>query len=447
MTILRPACGTKPSDRTQVLVCAYACNPERGSEEAVGWNWVQAIARHCDATVITAAFHRPAIEACLARDRPAWAARVRFVYPRHRPWHYRPTRGWRRVEGSIFKPLMHLAYRSWLRSAGRIAARLTATDRYDLAHQLTYVGFRFPGRLWRLPLPFVWGPIGGLEDTPWRLFGALDTRGKVYYGARNLVNALHRRLLVAPRRAARRAGSGLIAATSSVALALRRCYGTDSVVISEVTAPAVRTGPLTRRPPGAPLRLAWAGEHAPGKALPLLLHALHRVTGTVAWQLSIFGGGPCSRPWRRLAVRLGLDGACHWSGQLPRGAMIGALDGVHLFVITSLKDLTSTVLVEALSRGVPVVCPDHCGFTDAITPQCGVRLPIDSPAGFVAALGDAIVALDRDEPQRLRLAAGARRRARDYSIDAKADALAAVYHRRLAGSAALDGSRWAMPAP
>jgi len=165
--------------RRRVLVCAYACNPFQGSEEAVGWGWVKAIADRCDVTVITADFHRQDIEQACAGSDP-WAKSVRFVYCRQRPWHYRPTPLWVRIENSLLKPVMNWAYRLWLRDASCIARSLAAETRYDLAHQLTYVGFRFPGHLWKLDLPFVWGPLGGIETTPWRLIPAMDFQGMLY---------------------------------------------------------------------------------------------------------------------------------------------------------------------------------------------------------------------------------------------------------------------------
>lgn len=419
--------------RPRVLVCAYACNPEQGSEEAVGWSWVGAIAAFCEVTVITAAFHRPAIEAQVAAA-PAehWSRRVVFVYPPARPWHYAPTPRWRRIEGSVLKPVMHRAYRGWQAEAARLAAGLVAGGGFDLTHQITYVGFRFPGGLWRLPLPFVWGPLGGLEDTPWRLFPALGPVGMLYFAGRNLINAAQRRWLRAPRRAALRAGPGLIAATSATARLLDQYFGVESVVISEVTAPALRRGALPARAPDEPLRLLWSGGHTPGKALPLLLYALAALPPRVRWTLDIFGGGPSSARWRRLAGRLGLAPCCIWHGQVPRGEAIGALDAAHLFIITSLKDLTSTVLVEALGRGVPVLCPDHCGFADAVTDASGRRLDIRSPGRFIAALTAAITDLYDQEPVRQALAAGALARAADFTIEAKAADLRAVYTRVLA---------------
>ena len=428
------------ADSLDVLVCAYACNPFRGSEEAVGWNWVRAIASRHRVTVITAAFHRRDIERALGAGEE-WARSVSFVYCRHRPWHYSPIPFWLGIEASILKPLMNWAYRLWLRDAHALARGLLETGSFDLTHQLTYVGYRFPGHLWRLGLPFVWGPLGGLENLPWPLFSALDRGGKIYYAGRNVINSIHRRLLRGPRQALAAAGPGVIAATSSIASELRRWYGVESTVICEVTAPTISHAAPSTRPVGEPIRLAWSGGHLPGKALPLLLDALRRLDGRVRWTLDIYGQGPQTSQWKASAGRLGLGEHCHWHGQLPREDAIAALARAHLFVITSLKELTSTVLLEAMSQAVPVVCPDHCGFSDAVTPDCGVKVPIRSVDAFVAGLAEAIEGLYHDEPRRLRIAHGARRRAGRYTIAEKSRAIDALYARVLAQAPRLGSGR------
>ena len=52
--------------RLKVLISAYACEPNRGSEPEVGWQWALQMARFHDVTVLTRANNRVAIEAGLA---------------------------------------------------------------------------------------------------------------------------------------------------------------------------------------------------------------------------------------------------------------------------------------------------------------------------------------------------------------------------------------------
>jgi glycosyltransferase involved in cell wall biosynthesis len=417
----------------KVLACAYACNPFHGSEEGVGWGWVNAIAQHHEVWVLTAAYHRRDLEEALRRQ-PEKRGRLHFAYVEEKPWHYRPTPAWIRIENSIIKPIMNWAYRSWLGSAFILGSLLHREIDFDLAHQITYVGFRFPGHLWKLDVPFVWGPIGGLENTPWRLLPTMGPRGAMYYGARNVVNAMHRRFLRPPRKAFAAAGPGVIAATSSIQREIRRWYRVESEVICEVGLPRQTTDTHFVREDREPLRIAWSGLHLPGKALHLLLRALSRLPESIDWRLDIYGDGPSRTGSQHLASRLGIELQCIWHGQVPRTEALEGLKSAHLFVTTSLKDLTSTVILEALANGVPVVCPDHCGFADVVNEHCGIKILIGNVREFETGLSRAIVAIARDEAMRRRLAEGALLRARDFSWEAKAEAIDRVYDRVLRGA-------------
>ena len=410
-----------------VLIAAYACNPKRGSEEAVGWNWAQTIARRRRVTVLTAAYHERDIrEACDP------AANPRFVFVPHRPWRYAPTPGWRRIENSLAKPIMNLAYAAWQREAYGVARGLVARQRFDLVHQLTYVGFRFPGHLYKLGLPFVWGPIGGLENTAWGLLPAMGFGGAVYYAGRNLINSAQRRWLRSPRRAALAAGPGLIAATDGIARELKALYGAESTVISEVVAPLELSpaAPAERRA-GEPLRVVWSGQHLPGKALNLLLQALARIPADLPLEVHILGDGPMRPAWRDLAQRLGVDRRCVWHGQLPRAAALETMRAAHVLAITSLKDLTSTVLVEGLALGLPVVCPDHCGFAGVVTAASGIKVEARSVRRLVAGIAEGLILIEGDESGRRQMAAAALARARDFGAAALLQKIDAVYARVL----------------
>ena len=414
--------------RLKLLVSAYACNPYRGSEHGVGWGWVTMIARRHETWVLTAEFQRADIEREL-EVRPELRRHLHFCYVPAKPWFYRPTNTWVFIENSPLKPIMNFVDSLWLREAYKLAKRLHEEVHFDLAHQLTWVGFRFPGHLWKLDLPFVWGPIGGLENTPWRLLPLLGVQGAAYYSIRNLINSAQKALLRNPKRAFRRASNGIIAATDGIKAEILRCYGEQSEVICETGPPASGASRYCTRSANESLRISWSGLHLPGKALTLLLHGLQRLPSEVDWRLDILGEGPCTFRWRAMAKRLGLDNRCTWHGWLPRADALHLIHRTHLFAITSLKDLTSTVLLEALSQGVPVLALDHCGFSTVINHRCGITVPAASADQIAEAFMDAIVRLWRDEPARQAMAAAALNRAQEFSWERKAEALEAIYSR------------------
>jgi glycosyltransferase involved in cell wall biosynthesis len=374
--------------------------------------------------VITGAHCRDEIEAELLR-RPELRSRISFHYvARTRyPWAEK-----------LWPPAYLFTYRhQWQKAAFAMAKQLHDRVRFDVAHQLTYVGFRVPGLLWKLDTPFVWGPIGGLEQTTWALLPALGVRGALYFVARNLLNAWDKSFSRIARRAFAKADGGIIAATTGIQKEIGRVYGRSSIIISEIGLPPVtRQAPLLRHP-FEPLALIWSGNHLPGKALPFLLSALKTLPADLNWKLTILGDGPCSAKWRKLATGNGIAHRCEWLGRVPRSTALEKMQQAHVLVITSIYDLTSTVLVEALTTGLPVLCPDHCGFADAITAECGIKVPATSSRGLISGLRDGIVRLN-DETVRFQLAEGAIRRSAEFAWDRKARAASEIYYGKCSTS-------------
>jgi len=418
------------NEKLKILVSAYACNPYKGSEEGVGWGWINAIAGYHDLWVITAKFHRKDIEKAM-RSNGSSNQNIKFHYVPVKPWHYAPTKGWRLIENSIMKPIMNWVYTLWQKDAYSIGIGLHDQIRFDLVHQLTYVGFRFPGHLWKLDIPFVWGPIGGLENTPWRFFPKLGFRGCIYYTLRNLRNSFHRRFLSQPKQAFKKARGSVLAATSGIRNEIYRWYGTESTVVAEVGPPPFTASNYSIRKSEEPLKLSWSGLHLPGKALPFLLHALNRLRGAVSFHLDILGHGPCTQKWQQLAHGLGIGERCRWHGWLPRNEALELVHQAHLFVITSIKDLTSTVLLEALAQGVPVICPDHCGFSDVVTDECGIKIPVGTSRQIETELAAAITRLNNNEEERRRLARGALKRVTEFSWEKKAARVNEIYQNAI----------------
>ena len=411
--------------RLRVLICAYACNPYKGSEEGVGWGWVKAISEHHDLWVITGLEQgKDDIERYLSTTDDL-SGRVHFVYVQRRM-------GPRCLRH--FPPYYFWTYRRWQKRAYRVAQELCRSINFDLVHQLTWVSFRVPGYLWKLDKPFVWGPVGGLENTAWRLAGAMDLRGSCHYCARNVVNVMHKVLLLGPRQAFKAAQGGIIAASEATRMQIQRWYGVDSQVVSEIGVSAIRSCQVVRNH-NEPLRVSWSGSHFPGKALPFLLSACSRLDPKCNWRLDILGDGPYRSQWQSLARQLRVDCNCNWHGHLPKKDAMSVIRRSHVFVITSIKDLTSSVLLESLSQGVPVVCLDHCGFRDVVTDKCGIKIQPLNKRQIEVALAAAIERLAKDEPFRRVLATGASKRAEDFLWEKKGLIINQIYESKLRQSA------------
>jgi len=231
------------------------------------------------------------------------------------------------------------------------------------------------------------------------------------------------------RRAARAASHIFVNAEDNRALVTDR-WGYPSHVMLDTGAPPA-PGEPRRYDGNRPLRIVWSGLHVGRKAMPLLLKALARIKsefpGENRFELKVLGGGPQTEAWQSLAREFGLESCTRWTGQISRDKALAEMRDADVFAFTSLQEGTSSVVMEALALGLPVICHDACGMGVAVNESCGIKVPLQTPAVSIEGFARAIGSLIRD-PQRLeRLSAGALARADQLSWDRKVDQIAAVY--------------------
>jgi len=416
-------------ERPHVLLCAAMCHPDIGSEYAVGWQWVCQAAKRHRVTVIAgdARGTKLAVERELA-SRPELAASVRFIFL---PWFDPPRSKLLQAAWTKVPNIYYWFYRRWLRRAAAAARNVIAEEPVDLVHLVTLTCYREPGVFWDLGRPFVWGPVGGTQDVPWAFLPSLGLVEGAKHGARNVFNRIYFRWSGAVRRAMRRAAA-ISAMASDTQRAIEKQFGRTSVVIP-ATACSPEFGQGTaERGRDRPIRFVFSGHHISRKGLPFALHALAGLRD-LPWTLDVLGDGPLSPQWRQLAVRLGLGDRVQFLGKVPRADAIRAMAEGDAFVFPTLQEGWPTVVIEALSLGLPVVTTNQHGMADMIDAECGFLARIDGPEHLIADVRQALRALATDRDLLDRLSAGARRRAEVFSAVRQEAAICDLYARAMGG--------------
>jgi glycosyltransferase involved in cell wall biosynthesis len=172
--------------------------------------------------------------------------------------------------------------------------------------------------------------------------------------------------------------------------------------------------------------------HIPGKAMPLLLNALAQLGEPASVRVDILGQGPETQACRAIAHRLRLDQVVSWCGQVPRTEAVKIMARADVLVHTSLKEGTPSVVVEALSLGLPVICHDISGMALAVTSECGIKIPLRNPETSIAGFARALESLAQDGKQYERLSAGALAKARELTWDRKVGRFSEAYYEATA---------------
>jgi glycosyltransferase involved in cell wall biosynthesis len=383
----------------KVLVSAFACLPNAGSEGGVGWRYALQWAREHEVVVITDTSRRAAIEVELARHP---LANPRFVY--FRPWWLRRV--------PLNSATAQVLYQLWQIALLPFVRRLQAEERFDLAHHVSYGVFRQPSLIGHAGIPLVFGPVGGGEDAPAALKQSLAPADRVREAVRALLNRLAH---IDPLLRFGLSGCALILAkTGATARALPGGFESRTEVALEVgTVP--RPGVQPRKAPmDRPLRLLYAGRLLGWKGIHLGLAALAqaRMAGADA-ELTLVGNGPYEQRLRRQAARLGLGQAVQWLASVPQDALFALYRDADAVLFPSLHDSSGNVVVEALSFALPVICLDLGGPAEIVTAAsgCVVRTAGLDEAGVIAGIADAIALLSRDAARYEQLSAGALARA------------------------------------
>jgi glycosyltransferase involved in cell wall biosynthesis len=169
----------------------------------------------------------------------------------------------------------------------------------------------------------------------------------------------------------------------------------------------------------------FAGRLAHEKNIAFLLNAWAGAVRERPELLLLFAGdGPALSEFKAQRARLGLEHAVQFLGYLDRKQDLpDAYAAADVFVFSSLTETQGLVLLEAMAAGLPVIALSHLGTRDILDPGKGCLTPPEETHAFT----EAILRFFADPLLQERLREEARAFAREWSDDACAQRLAALY--------------------
>lgn len=407
--------------RPRLLMVAFACDPDTSMETRIGWRRALQASRWFDVTVLCGP------DADVEKLKARQAAQVKNPEQANQsPIDFqRVPFDWFNARLLNSDLMFYQRYRRWHATAFKVAKRLHKQRDFDLAHQVTYCGYREPGLAWKLGIPFVWGPVGGTQGFPLRYLRVTDPLGGLREIARNAINEYQLRFSSRVHQAAKRAA--MLAATSQAQADLKRGLGVSMPVELETGLDCEIGPPREKRDSIEPLKILWAGRLRTWKGLPLLLRALRQMPADKPWQLRVLGTGSSGARWKRLANKFGMADRIEWVEWMHYDDTLPHYRWADVFAFTSLRDTSGTGLLESLASGTPIIGIDHQGAADIMDDRSAIRVPASSVRETSEGFRDALATIAGDPDLQLKLSRGAQTRAEDFCWESRAAGMRAIY--------------------
>jgi glycosyltransferase involved in cell wall biosynthesis len=371
----------------KVLLSAFHCAPGHGSEIGNGWHWAVTLADFGhEVTVLTDSVFR---ERILAADSHG----VEFCFIDLPP---SPLRRFSAHFGMLD------SYLRWQDAALRHVE--ISGQQYDVVHHVTWGSLRLGSRLWQLPAPLVYGPIGGGQTAPanyWRYFGRewpAESLRAASAGSLLMLNSRSRETI--------RNSAAILATNSATAAACQRLGAADVRYMLADGLPNDWLADPRPRPTGTPVVL-WVGRLLRLKAPTLAIQAFAELRRAMPAHLIVAGDGPLRGQVRATVERLGLAEDVQMLGHVPWDTIRRLYDSASVLLFTSLRDSFGAQLLEALGRGLPAVALDHHGIADVDVGPAALKVALPAwPRDLPGHLGSALQRLLCDNEWEARSAAG-----------------------------------------
>lgn len=380
----------------RILVSAYACEPFKGSEQAVGWNLVLQLAKNNHVFVITRANNKDVIEPNIPYH---LRENLKFYY------HDAPN---------LFLKLkkkekgVYLYYIIWQIFQIPLLYKLTRLFNFDYSLHLTFGSVWLPTFLPFFKPRFIWGPLGGGESIPDSFISTLSLRGKLLQYFRKflscfiyinplLIFSLHRASILLYR-------TDNTKKLFSTNIQNKCKLLTDGAIEHELF--AYKTSYSNNKV----VKLITTSRLIHTKNVATIIRAITFIPKGVNIELTIVGSGPDKEHLLKLITKYNLSDRIKMIGRVNREEILRLLSQSDIYLFASLKEACNLSLLEAMTVGLPVICLNWSGMSISTDDNCAIRLPVSNPEQMPKDMADAIIKLAKNPELRKQMGENGRKR-------------------------------------
>ena len=344
----------------KILLVAFSCQPGKGSEPGVGWNWAVQAAKTQDVWVLTRSKMKKYVEPAIPEE---LKDSLHFLYA--------PS------SKKLRKLTIYLEYLAWQHTAFRYAKKYCREMQFDCVWSITFGNMFLPTYMYKLGLPFIWGPVGGAEQVPKQYWKEFPFKKRCVHMLKYWMGQ-HIKLLPWIWKPAKEAAL-IIARTQAtkelfpqdmqdkVQVHLEACVDMERDFCFDLALAA-----QLKKSNG--INLLYTGRIIDIKNIPMLVSIMKDYPDC---RLHILGDGDERAESEDLVKKYGIQNNVVFYGNVPRASLLKAVQECDAFVFPSLKEGAPWSLLEAMAFEKPIVAYDLNGMHDTLSPESAILVNID----------------------------------------------------------------------
>jgi glycosyltransferase involved in cell wall biosynthesis len=406
-----------------ILINAYACAPDMGSEPGMAWNWVINLANYCKVYIITEGEWKLEIEDTI----------LKLPQGKNMVFYYNPVS--ERIRKMCWNQgdwRFYFFYIKWQKKTLKIANEIIKNNQIDLVHHLNMIGFREPGYLWKIEdKPYIWGPIDAKSAFPIKYLREASLKIKLYLMLKNVITKIQLKTSVRFHKAVKKADFVVSASKYSVNT-LKNYLHYDSVLINETGCYVNLEKENPKSVNKISFDILWVGKFDYRKQLGLAIQSIAKLN-LPNLKFHIIGDNQNKEGefYLNLAKKLNINNQCIWHGKVSHEIVQNIMQESDLFFFTSVAEGTPHVILEAINNNLPVLCFNTCGQGDIIDEKIGIKIDLTTPSQSIKDFTNRIDYLYHNRNILLDMSKNCNARQQELSWDKKAQMMVDLYEKAI----------------
>lgn len=338
----------------KILISAFSCLPDRGSEQGVGWNWTILTSRTQNVTLVTRTKNKALIEKEISQNS---IKNLTVLY----------------VPSSLKlrKISIYLEYLHWQLMIFYFLRKHIKKFKYDYIFHVTFGALFLPILIHKLGIPFVWGPIGGGEIVPTRLISNFTIFSKIKHLFKLFLiyTIAINPFIIGPAKKAKL----ILVRTNDTKNVIPARFHYKTQVLLETCVDLNKFNSLlfhddqSHSNDSKKLTISYSGRLIDFKNVSMLIESLLLLKRkNLFFHLNIIGSGPDELRLKRLVNKYQLTNDVLFHGELTRNDLITLLVRTDIYAFPSLREAGTWSLIEAMALGKAIVCVKTSGM-DVLT--------------------------------------------------------------------------------